>query len=181
MNPKLFWVKTFVFKLFFCQKIYWVTKNILGRKNLGYKNFWVQRIWVQNFWSDKILVQNNFASNQFWSKAILGVKQFWVQKIWVQNMLDPKILVQKRFVSSKILEKKNVPHKIRFKKFGTNWVSNSGDKTKVLSVQLGKTLSFVKLVVVWVWVGWRGEGGTLNCSLLTLKRPTHQILASCYA
>ena len=55
------------------------------------------------------------------------------------------------------------------------------NKTKVLSVQLGKTLSFVKLAVVWVWVGWRGEGGTLNCSLLTLKRPTHQILASCYA
>ena len=47
------------------------------------------------------------------------------------------------------------------------------NKTKVLSVQLGKTLSFVKFVVRW--------GKTLDCSSLTLKRPTYQILASCYA
>ena len=33
------------------------------------------------------------------------------------------------------------------------------DKTKVLSVQLGKTLSFVKFVVEWGGVGWRGERG----------------------
>ena len=43
----------------------------------------------------------------------------------------------------------------------------------VLSVQLGKTLSFVKFMV-----GWGGE--TLNSSSMTLKRPTYQILASCY-
>ena len=42
---------------------------------------------------------------------------------------------------------------------------------KVKSVQLGKTLSFVKFVV----------GGTLDCSSLTLKRPTYNMLASCYA
>ena len=50
------------------------------------------------------------------------------------------------------------------------------NKTKVLSVQLGKTLSFVKFVVEWDGKGGRGSGGTL-----TLKRPTYQILASCYA
>ena len=33
------------------------------------------------------------------------------------------------------------------------------DKTKVLSVQLGKTLSFVKFVVEWCGVGWRGGKG----------------------
>ena len=43
------------------------------------------------------------------------------------------------------------------------------DKTKVKSVQLGKTLSFLKFMV---------EG---DCSSMTLKRPTYQILASCYA
>ena len=45
------------------------------------------------------------------------------------------------------------------------------EQDKVKSVQLEKTLSFVKFVV----------GGTLDCSSLTLKRPTYQILASCYA
>ena len=57
------------------------------------------------------------------------------------------------------------------------------NKTKVLSVQLGKTLSFVKFVVEWGGVGGRGgKGGkTLDCSSLTLKRPTYQIMASCYA
>ena len=52
-----------------------------------------------------------------------------------------------------------------------NGAENSMNKTKVLSVQLGKTLSFVKFV----------GGKTLDYSLLTLKRPTYQILASCYA
>ena len=51
------------------------------------------------------------------------------------------------------------------------------NKTKVLSVQLGKTLAFVKF---GSGVGWRG-GGTLDSSSLILKRPTYQILASCYA
>ena len=50
-------------------------------------------------------------------------------------------------------------------------------KTKVLSVQLGKTLSFIKFGSV---VGC-GGGGTLDSSSLILKRPTYQILASCYA
>ena len=54
----------------------------------------------------------------------------------------------------------------------------SKNKTKVLSVQLGKTLSSVKFAVEWGGVGWVG---TLDCSSLTLKRPTYQILASCYA
>ena len=40
------------------------------------------------------------------------------------------------------------------------------NKTKVKSVQLGKTLSFVKF---------------LDCSSLTEKMPTYQILDSCYA
>ena len=44
-------------------------------------------------------------------------------------------------------------------------------KTKVLSVQLGKTLSFEKFVVEW----------TLDCSSLTLERPTYQSFTSCYA
>ena len=52
------------------------------------------------------------------------------------------------------------------------------NKTKVKSVQLGKTLSFVKFVIEWGGV----EGGkTLDCSLKTLESPTYQILASCYA
>ena len=52
------------------------------------------------------------------------------------------------------------------------------NKTKVLSVQLGKSLSFVKFVIEWGGV----EGGkTLDCSLKTLESPTYQILASCYA
>ena len=33
------------------------------------------------------------------------------------------------------------------------------NKTKVKSVQLGKTLSFVQFVVEWSWVGWRGGKG----------------------
>ena len=37
------------------------------------------------------------------------------------------------------------------------------NKTKVLSVQLGKTFSFVKFVVEWVeWGGGCGRGGTLG-------------------
>ena len=55
------------------------------------------------------------------------------------------------------------------------------NKTKVKSVHLGKTLSYVKFVVEWGWVGGGGRGKTLNCSSLTLKRPKYQILASCYA
>ena len=50
------------------------------------------------------------------------------------------------------------------------------NKTKVKSVQLGKTLSFVKFVAQW-----GGGVRPLDCSSLTLKRPTYQILASCYA
>ena len=58
---------------------------------------------------------------------------------------------------------------------------HENNKTKVLSVQLGKTLSFVKFVVEWS--RGLGEGGSkpLDCSSLTLKRPAYQILASCYA
>ena len=57
------------------------------------------------------------------------------------------------------------------------------NKNKVLNVQLGTTLSSVKFVVKWCGLGWRVEGGdkTLDCSSLTLKRPTYQILASCHA
>ena len=59
------------------------------------------------------------------------------------------------------------------------------NKTKVLSVQLGKTLSFVKFGAErnggrWGGGGERG-GKTLDCSSLALKRPIYQILASCYA
>ena len=46
------------------------------------------------------------------------------------------------------------------------------NKTKVLSVQLGNTLSFVKFVLEWGVV----EGQTLDYSSLTLKRPTYQVL-----
>ena len=60
------------------------------------------------------------------------------------------------------------------------YMYNKTNKTKVLSVQLGKTLSFVKFVVEWGGVGWRG-GKNLDSSSLTLKRPTYKILASCYA
>ena len=49
------------------------------------------------------------------------------------------------------------------------------NKTKVLSVQLGKTLSFVKFVGEWGGEGW-GGGGALDSSSLTLQRPTNQIL-----
>ena len=41
----------------------------------------------------------------------------------------------------------------------TIMVDNNNNKTKVLSVQLGKTLSFVKFVVEWGGVGWRGGKG----------------------
>ena len=34
---------------------------------------------------------------------------------------------------------------------------NKTNKTKVLCVQLGKTLSFIKFMVKWGGVGWRGE------------------------
>ena len=40
-------------------------------------------------------------------------------------------------------------------KFGQNCDRNRSDKTKVKSVQLGKTLPFVKFVVEWGWL----EGG----------------------
>ena len=56
------------------------------------------------------------------------------------------------------------------------------NKTKVKIVQLGKTLSFVKFDVEWGGAeGGKRGGKTLDCSSLTLKRPTYQILASCYA
>ena len=42
------------------------------------------------------------------------------------------------------------------------------NKTKVKSVQLGKTLSFVKFLVDLGWWGGGGRGwGTLDCSSLT--------------
>ena len=55
------------------------------------------------------------------------------------------------------------------------------NKTKVLSVELGKTLSFVNFVVEWGGVEEGVGGKFLDRSSLTLKRPTYQILASCYA
>ena len=42
------------------------------------------------------------------------------------------------------------------------------NKTKVLSVQLGKTLSFVKFVVEWGGMGLRGWGADLQIILAFL-------------
>ena len=56
------------------------------------------------------------------------------------------------------------------KRMVSKYLTQGSYKTKDLSVQLGKALSFCK---VWEWggVGWRGK--TLDSSSLILKRPTY--------
>ena len=82
---------------------------------------------TKNFGPIKVLVHQNFGFEQFWVQQFFGSKEFGSKKILAQKkMLVQKVLVLKKFGCNKILFKKLFPPKMGSKKFGKDWVSNSG-------------------------------------------------------